>query len=216
MILPRLATALPLLAALLPACGAPAKTTPVAPPLDGLADLLHAQSVRYPMMQEEDLYKLIRQATHGPSHFFFGTSSEIEIGIDQEIDELAVPADPAEEDLVELLDPTQNLARVNLRPYLKSGGKAADLARAVAETAHRFRGDEATLRGSLAAAADQVDDLSLRFRGKDFRAFAAAMEAKGFPPGVHSEDYAKAYGPAYRIVQLHFLGDKDYRGRVVR
>ncbi|MBI4880363.1 MAG: hypothetical protein HY812_11995 [Planctomycetes bacterium] len=193
-------------------CGAPPREIPRVPPPTHLEALMREQSELYPLMTERDLYKLIRQATLGPSHVFMGDDSELDIGLDEEIAQLEdAPSEGVE--VIEILDPQANLARVNLRPYLLSGGRAQDLARAVARTAHVFRGDEAAFHASLKAAVEIVPRLVVSFTAKDLAACIEDMEKKGYPAGVHSERYALTYEPAYRIVLLEYLTDRDYGGR---
>jgi len=201
-----------LLLPFLPGCGSPPKGPPSGPPLANLGSLLKEQTELYPLMTEQDLYKLIHQATMGPGHVFMGRDSRLDIGLNNEIAALE-PSPAALEPLYEMLDPSRNLARVNLRPYLRKGGKAEDLARAVARTAHDFRGDENLFLVTLEAAKRMLPDLAVSFDRTDFAAQVAKMKETGFPIGVHSEAYALTYEPAYRLVLLHHLTDRDYGGR---
>ncbi|MFH0946952.1 MAG: hypothetical protein V2A76_17295 [Planctomycetota bacterium] len=206
---------LPLLLLLLPSlesCGTPPKGPPRGPPLATLESLLEEQTSLYPLITEEDLYKLIYQATMGPGHMFMGRDSKLDIGLYEEMGKLD-PSPAAEEPLFEILDPSNNLARVNLRPYLRGGGKASDLARAVARTAHEFRGDKDLFLVTLKAAGQMLDQLAVSFDREDLADHVIKMKEAGFPSGVHSERYALTYDPAYRLVYLHYLTDRDYGGR---
>ena len=196
----------------LSSCGTPPKGPPEGPPLATLESLLEEQTSLYPLLTEEDLYKLIRQATMGPGHMFMGRNSGLDIGLNVEVAKLD-PSPAAEEPLFEILDPSNNLARVNLRPYFRSGGKASDLARAIARTAHEFRGDEDLFLVTLKAAGQMIDKLSVSFNRQDMVEHVSKMKERGYPAGVHSERYALTYEPAYRLVYLHYLTDRDYGGR---
>ncbi len=202
-----------LLLGLAAGCGAPPREIPRVPPPTHLEALLREQTELYPLMTERDLYKLIRQATLGPSHVFMGDDSDLDIGLEEEIAQLK-DAPPEGVEVVEILDPQTRLARVNLRPYLLSGGRVEDLARAVARTTHVFRGDEATFHASLQAAVELVPRLVVSFTAKELNAYIQEMKKKGYPAGVHSERYALTYEPAYRLVLLEFLTDRDYGGRI--
>lgn len=210
---PRLHGLLAVMAAtFLTSCGAAPKEESTAPPLPGIEALVRDQAGLYPMMGPEDLYKLVYQATRGPGHLFMGTNSELEEGLSQEI--ARMPPSPIEgEPLVEGLDQELNLARINLRPWLLAGGTTKDLARAMGWTTLKYRGDRAALVSSLAAAREVIHDLPLTFKAKDFDKVVTRMKAKEYPPGAHSEDYATAYEPAYRLVLLHHLTDPDFGGR---
>ena len=216
MIVPMTARLMPLLLLALlslpPGCGTPPQGPPSGPPLANLESLLREQSELYPLMTERDLYKLIRQATLGPGHMFMGRDSRLDIGLNNEIAHLA-PSPAAEEPPFEMLDPSLNLARVNLRPYLRNGGKVDDLARAVARTAHEFRGQEDLFLVTLKATAKLLPDLVVSFSRAEFADEVAKMKAAGYPNGVHSERYALTYAPAYRLVYLQYLTDRDYGGR---
>ncbi len=187
-------------------CGtAPTEPLP-ALPLPQLAELVREQVNLYPLMTEEDLYKVISQAARGPKAFFIGQDSGLDVGLAREV--AALPPYPAGREVaIEVLDPRSNLARVNLRPFLLAGGKVDDLARAVARTAHRFRGDRAVFIASLDAAAEMIADLDVAFTKKRFRDYVDRMKDADYPAGIHSRDYAVTYEPAYRIIQLHHLDE---------
>ncbi|MFG0316796.1 MAG: hypothetical protein ACF8XB_05950 [Planctomycetota bacterium JB042] len=214
----RLALAAPLALALA-GCGAAPPSPETAPPLPTLETLLVEQTELYPLMREEDLYKLISQATRGPAVPFIGRNSELDTGLYDEVKKLSPsPAAPAHADvepLVEVLDPARNLARINLRPFLRRGGEVDDLARAVGETHRVFRGDRAVFESSLRVARDllEQDALVVAFDADRFWKLVQQMREKGYPPGVHSRAYADTYAPAYRIVRRDTLTDREYGGR---
>lgn len=212
---PRSAHALSALAAtILLGCGAAPPATESAPPLPTLHSLLVDQTEQYPLMDEHDLYKLISQATRGPAVPFIGKESKLDTGLYEEVEKLT-PSPARGERLVETLDPARNLARVNLRPFLLTGGKTDDLARAVGETHRAFRGDRDVFESSLKEAHEMLrrDELVLASNAERFWKHVLEMREKGYPPGVHSRDYAATYAPAYRIVRLDTLTDRDYGGR---
>lgn len=199
-------------AIVLAGCGSPPPVKRTAPPLPGLAELMKDQALRYPLIREDDLYKLLYQACFASQNLFIGDNSKLESGLQGEIAAMKPPPLKAEDE-VEMLCVERNLARINLRPFLAHGGKADDLAHAIADTGLHHRGDLAEFEATLAAAADLVDGMGLRFSGKEFRAFIDRMDKRHYPPGTHSEDYAEVYAPAYRIVELQYLTDARYGGR---
>ena len=205
---------LALLTTLALGCGSTPVEEPIGDPLPTLESLLVEQTELYPLMTEADLYKLVSQATRGPAIPFIGRQSGLDPGLEKEVRQMKVPPAPGEPD-VEVLDPARDLVRVNLRPYLKAGGKLSDLARAVGETHRVFRGDRAMFLGSLERAAELLEDerLIVAFDAAAFEQHVKTMRGKGFPPGVHSSAYAKTYAPAYRIIQRYTLSDRDYGGR---
>jgi hypothetical protein len=183
-----------------------------AAPVPGLAELLADQASIYPLMLGEDVYKLLYQATLGPSAFFIGTESNCLRGLLAEIQQMK-PATHDGEREIEVLCKERGLVRVNLRPYLKRGGKAEELARAICLTGRDYRGSIAELKASLAAAEELLPDLRIGGEPKDYRKVVRRMERGNYRPGVHSEPYALAYRPAYRIVLADFISDPLYGGR---
>ncbi len=49
---------------------------------------------------------------------------------------------------------------------------------------------------------------------REFHDLVEKMRSQGFPPGDHSTVYGNVYSPAYRIVYLQHVTDRDYGGRV--
>jgi len=209
--------ALLLLATTLPTivgCG----STPVSEldgtPLPALETLLIEQTELYPLMGAADLYKLVSQATRGPAIPFIGTQSGLDTGLEREVRGLKVNPTGYEREL-EALDRDRNLVRINLRPFLLGGGKLSNLARAVGETHRVYRGDRAVFLASLDRATEllEEDRLVVAFDADRFREHLTKMKELGYPPGIHSADYTDTYAPAYRIVRLDTLSDRDYGGR---
>ncbi len=185
---------------------------PTAPPVPGLPKLLASQARLYPLMEAEDVYKLIYQATLGPSWFFIGDKSEVEKGLFNEIRQMEPAIHDGETDF-ELLCEARGLVRVNLRPYLLHGGKASELAHALCLTTQNYRGSRAELKASLDAAVDLLPDLALACDAKKYKELIGKMATANYRPGVHSEPYALAYRPAYRIILQEYLTDAQYGGR---
>lgn len=182
------------------------------PPLPGLAELLSEQTSIYPLMRPRDVYKLIYQATLGPSSFFIGTESECLQGLLAEIRQLQ-PAIHDGEREYETLCRERGLVRVNLRPYLNRGGKAEELARALCLTGRDYRGSFAEFLASLDATAPLLDENALGFDGSRFTTLVERMRSENYPRSTHSPEYALAYRPAYRIVLADFVTDPLYGGR---
>ena len=111
--------------------------------------------------------------------------------------------------------PERGLVRVNLRPFLKRGGKAEELAHALSLSTQSYRGDLAELESSLAATAELIPKYTFACEPADFVKNAAKMKRLDHNPAksLHSEAYALAYRPAYRIIVREFLTDPQYGGR---
>ena len=187
----------------------------VVQPLPNLAELLRDHAERYPLMQAEDVYKLISQATRGPRHIFMGDNSQLDVGLYREIERM--PPSPVTGEIAEeILDADRELVRVHLRPFLLEGGRADDLARAIGWTSLKFRPRHEQFVASLEEADRILPSLPIGVGRKQFRRYVETMWKKGYPAGHHSEAFALAYEPAYRIVLRRYLTDADFEGRVPR
>jgi hypothetical protein len=194
------------------ACVDAPRTKLPSPPMIGLDVMLREQSLLYPQMEAMDLYKLLHQAVMGPSYFFIGSESKLLSGLITEIRQLQ-PALIRDEPEIERLYPERNLVRLNLRPFLKRGGKAEELAHALCETGRTYRGNREEFEATLDASLTLLDSISINTTLKDYRKHVEQMRQRGLPPGIHSEAYAMAYRPAYRLVLPEHLTDPQYGGR---
>lgn len=165
----------------------------------GIRRIVARQFARYPSMQPQDVYKLAFQAAMGSRHA--GLDSAMAAGwLDREIAALAEgPAEP----IRDTISPDGRMVRVNLRPYLAAGGSREALLRAFVGTARTFAGSVPRLRRELAeiermAAAGEIPLPRAALHG-----YFERMRAQGYPAVEHSDAYASAYHPAYRVV----LGD---------
>lgn len=199
----------PLLASLCFGCAS--REPGAAPPLPNLEALLRDQAARYPLMQPADLYKLISQATRGPSHLFIGSNSELDMGLLREA-ELMEPALTEHEPVLEELNPELGLVRVNLRPFLLQGGRIDDLARAIGETNRTNEPAHEQFVASLVEADRLLPSLNLAFGHRHFRRYVDGMWKKEYPPARHSAEYAAVYRPAYRVVFKDDIIDREYPG----
>jgi hypothetical protein len=199
-------------AGLTSACVNQPKFAAYTPPVPGLPSLLAEQARIYPSMQAEDIYKLLYQATIGPSNFFIGNESGCLRGLLGEIAKIQPAIHDGEEEF-ENLCRERGLVRVNLRPYLKRGGKAEELARALSLTTHRYRGEVAELDSSLEASIELIDEFGIGGGREALRKVMTRMRRANHRPSTHSEIYALTYRPAYRVVLREYLTDATYGGR---
>ncbi len=162
-----------------------------------LACLLDAHLSRYPLMQPEDVYKLLYQGALGPEHLT-SSSKEFATRLREEYDAV-LPGD--DEPLWEAVRPDGSLGRVNLRPFKAKSGSPAALAAACFETTRQVWGAPQDLREAW------VTFVSLCRSGRwavfslpQVLDLAAGLEEQGYPAVHHSQRYAEAYRPAYRLV----------------
>ena len=163
--------------------------------------ILADQAARYPLMDIQDVYKLIHQAAMGSEHAV-SDAAAAQQWMDREIAALAEgPDDP----LFDPLTPDSQLVRVHLRPYLAGGGDPGALVRAFVETANTYPGSVDRLRRFWQVAEQSAEAGTLPFSRDAMAAFLAEQAEAGYPAMHHSEQYEAAYAPAYRVVARQHL-----------
>jgi hypothetical protein len=167
----------------------------------GLQAILADHYGRFPLMELEDLYKLVHQAAMGSEHAVSDTAAA-RAWLDRETENLGQgPPDPE----IDPLAPDSSIVRVHLRPYLMGGGNPEELLSAFLETANLFAGSETRLRRYWGFAADMAIAGELPFDADEMAAYFARLDSSGFPAVHHSASYEEAYRPAYRVVALRYL-----------
>ena len=155
-------------------------------------------------MQVEDLYKLLHQAAMGSEHAIPSRQAAHQWLL-REIE--ALSDGPFDEPLVEPIDPQGRLVRVNLRPFLRNGGDAEDLLDAFVRTAEHHAGSAITLEGYCTRALELAREGALPFDVVEMEKTFARLKNEGYPAVHHSETYAAAYRPAYRVVLRSLLNE---------
>ena len=164
--------------------------------------LVQAQAARYPLMELQDVYKLIHQAAMGSEHAVSDTAAAYR-WMEREI---ATLADGPDDPLLDPLTPDSQLVRVHLRPYLAGGGDPDALVRAFVETANTYPGSVERLRRYWRYAERSAEAGLLPFSPDAMTAFLAEQAEAGYPAVHHSARYEAAYAPAYRVVARQHLG----------
>lgn len=156
-----------------------------------LFKLLHWHLVRYPLLQAEDIYKLIYQGVFGPGHIL-GDLNQEKKNFNRKL-LLAQESEPGAE--WEPIDPNELLIRVNLAPIARLGTKTEQLFKAVIDTARTFipRPQQLPLRLNAALKWCQVN---LPMEAEKLKIIAAHPQH----PPRHSTIYLEHYRPAYRVV----------------
>lgn len=176
-----------------------------------LQRILAGQIARYPLMQVQDLYKLIHQACMGSEHAVTDVAAARAM-LEREVNELG---DGPPEHAVETISPDGRIVRVHLRPYVRSGADLTLLLEAFVWTARGYRGSVERLRRYGVYAAQMAGAGGLAFASAEVEAFFEAMEAQVYPAVHHSKAYQEAYRPAYRVVDQEYL-PKRLTGSVTR
>jgi hypothetical protein len=161
-------------------------------------DILNFHFVRYPLMQIQDVYKLVYQAALGSEHAAADPDAARH-WLEHEIAELE--PGPVEA-LVDPISPEGKFVRVHLRPYVQHGYSPARLGEAFLAAAKEYSGRASLLEEYWLAAIEQN-----RFPAADMEDFIQEMKARGYAAVHHSTDYRQAYLPAYRVIlQKHAKG----------
>jgi hypothetical protein len=157
---------------------------------------------RYPGLGVTDLYKLIYQAAMGSEHAVTD-ADQAERRLKSEVETMApIPEDTPMTDPV---SPDHRLVRVHLRPYLRRGGRLADLARAFIRTSRTFTPSIHSLStywGWTEAMAHR-DDVAIS--AAQWVRFGKKQREANYPPVHHSAQYRRLYQPAYRVVLTDLL-----------
>jgi hypothetical protein len=166
-----------------------------------IARILLRQFARHPIMEPQDVYKLVFQAVMGSRHA--GLDSAMAAAwLAREVAALGPgPAEP----MLDTISTDGRMVRVNLRPYLAAGGSPDALLDAFLRTAREYEGSPARLRRELAEVERLAGEGVVPLSRAVLHAYFARMRAQGFPAVEHSNAYEEAYHPAYRVVYLPLL-----------
>lgn len=188
------AAAFVLLTQLLPASAA-------AQNVGSFRDIIADQQERYPLMELQDLYKLIHQASLGSEHAVRDTAAARR----WLTDELANLANGPNDPTLDPLTPDSALVRVHLRPYLAVGGSPDQLLDAFVKTANSYPGSKDRMRKLWSVGVEMANAGHLPFSVVSMKQYFDEMAASGFPAAHHSAIYTETYRPAYRVVAARFL-----------
>ena len=154
-----------------------------------MIQVLQSHISRYPLLQLQDIYKLLYQAAMGAEHAV-PSPAQAKKYLLREIKTMGPgPSEP-------LCDPiSPHITRIHLRPYLSQNLDINILLNAFLKTAKNYTGSIALLKTYWQA----VYALN-HFPHKEANAYFTYMEQAGFHAVHHSDPYRKAYKPAYRII----------------
>ena len=166
-----------------------------------LRHILVDQIARYPQMEIQDLYKLLFQAVMGSEHAISSLDAA-RSWLKRELENL--PEGP-DEPTIDVISPDDSIVRVNLRPFIQSGGDPSSLLDAFIRTANEYRGTRELLWLYWSFAERLAEAGELPFKQDDMQAFYKRVEEGGFPAVHHTSRYEEAYRPAYRVIKQEYL-----------
>ncbi len=155
---------------------------------------LTVQRNRYPLMNAEDVVKLVFQGMMGVGHLIRDPGAALE-WLKKEMDGLDAPdvASPIEEPLIEEL--STSWVRLNLRPARASGMTAEEIAGHLMRSAASC--PPAFTREDVRILCESLDP------GEEMKAAAARLQDEDWLPS-HSAAYRAAYHPSYRVLRKSF------------
>ena len=159
---------------------------------DMLPEVLESQFRMYPLMQVQDLYKLVYQGVMGSGHAI-DSPEEARNWLHRETGSLgsSSPGEP----LYEHISADGGVIRVNLRTLIASGGSADSLLTAFIRTGLEFRGSPEELVNTW----ERVTILQDTFEPQVLDSFFQAQMNAGLKAIHHSAIYREQYRPAYRV-----------------
>jgi hypothetical protein len=163
----------------------------------GLVDLLKQHLSWYPMMEVQDVYKLLFQGVLGPEHLIDSTE-EYSRYLEQEYDALQMDARQV---LFEPVRADGLLFRVNLRAYKAHQLGLIRLVTLLIKTAQLIQGTKPELKLAWSTFTQLCQQGYIRhFNLEDIAEFDHHLEESGFNAMHHSETYRRLYQPAYRLI----------------
>jgi hypothetical protein len=143
-------------------------------------------------MELEDLYKLVYQGVMGSGHAV--SSDDAARGwLKRETDTIGIS--PGEEKLCEEISADGEVVRINLRPFIASGGNTHSLLTAFIRTGREYRGSTEELEYRLISSVSFQN----RFTEEEMKAHIELQKSRAWPAIHHSETYSVLYKPAYRV-----------------
>lgn len=154
--------------------------------------ILANHQTRYPLMQPQDIYKLIHQAALGSEHAIPNPQTartRLE-------EELRAISNPHPEPAIDPISPDGKMIRVHLSAFVAQGGQVDHLLEAFLRTGREYHGAPHLLETYIQAALLLVPDLG---------DILPTLKEQGYPALHHSAAYRQHYRPAYRVVLRKFL-----------
>ena len=161
-----------------------------------VGNIVSEQIELYPGMRIQDIYKFVYQGILGSSHAV-NSAAGAEKWLSDEL--LSMGECRAGEKTVEKL--SSDIVRVNLRPFVVSGGNTVALLDGFIRTGREYKGctDDLLWVWKIVAGIQNLFSLS------DMDLFITRQEKAGFPAIHHSPVYRELYRPVYRVVAEKIL-----------
>ena len=153
-----------------------------------------------PEIRIEDAYKWLFHSTRGGEH---AVANEFAVRKWLENEWATLGPPQPNEPLWTPLAADGRIGRLNLRPYKARGGSPDALHAAFVEGARSFDASPARFRRAWNALGRELKKQPVgHLTAADWRRFDRDLRAQGYPACHHSDAYAEARRPAYRVLPL--------------
>lgn len=170
----------------------------------GFIGLLEQHLHWYPLMEVQDIYKLLYQGLMGSEH---GVASQEEYTYFLEKEYESVQSNPAQQ-LFEPVRADGALYRINLRPLKSRKMHLDELVPLLIETAGVVRATKLDLRNTWELFTNLFSQMHLStIDVANLENFTQHLEKMDYPVMHHSQLYSQAYMPAYRLIGAAFISD---------
>lgn len=168
----------------------------------GVKQLVEVHQSRRPLMQVQDVYKLLYQAHFGVGHLM-ADSSTVRAYLVNEIKNIA--SNVPDESLVERISTSGEMVRVNLRPFMSLNLSPDILVETMAKSAAEWQPDSLSFYHEWSEFCALVRYGLLNFSVKDVDVWDNRIQSGVIESVDHSDQYSGSYHPAYRVVQRSVL-----------
>lgn len=149
-------------------------------------------------MEMQDAYKWLHQATQGGEHAAPDADSARK-WLEREWSNLDLTQ--RKELMWEPLCPDGSIGRLNLRSYKANGGNPDDLLSAFLNSARKYSGETVDFASAWSELGARLARRSIgKLKHKDWKILDEQTRVKDYPAVHHSERFAAAYRPAYRVL----------------
>ena len=162
-------------------------------------EFLLVQCRRYPALRPQDLLKALHQSVFGCGHFV--TDEAAGLRLIQE--ELAACSAGENGPALEMLD--GGFCRLHLRYLAQTGLTPRTLQRLFALSAEVPAGSPSALEEKLRRLLSLAREGRLPFSCEETAQAVSNWRKAGFPTCRHSEEFRRAYAPAYRVVRREYV-----------
>ena len=163
-----------------------------------LSDVLRYHARKYPIMSPADAVKLIYQNEFGGGHIISDEKKCLEYLI-SEYRRVPQTSGRVTEDI------GGGIVRVELSALDSHGITTEELCNVFIRSAEMVKGSKASFEQKLDLLRSLTAEGIFGFTAESLSEYLSAYAEAGYPPVSHSEEYRKAYSPAYRIVLAELL-----------